>query len=342
MIQLCAFLHRREYLFVTATTFIPPRQCVSRDLSTSEQIATLYYMPLCFFLWILIIFQLSRLTFVRRLITNFSTISTIWVLMSFSYASITYPSFQLLSCYYFNGEFVLHSDSVTKCFGGDHWPYGLLALLVILGIVVPIPLVLFFMRSSPRLKPLVDVYLSYVKAEYRWWIAVSMGRRLVIAVLAAFISDSLIRQTVLATTVQVMLFLHFALRPYQSERSNLIEAAFLGNCCIFAMINVIPRSSDLNAVAYAVFVWPTVVVVLNSIYRKRIGLRRDAVHLGMTIAHCCLPRCSLRPNDTRVSTDRQLTAEQQFERADKVYDLRESLLAEVLTDLELKDNGTEI
>ena len=230
---------------------------------------------------------------------------------------------------------------MTKCFGRDHWSYGLLALLVILGIVVPIPLVLFFMRSSPRLKPLVDVYLSYFKAEYRWWIAVSMGRRLVIAVLAAFISDSLIRQTVLATTVQVMLFLHFALRPYQSERSNLIEAAFLGNCCIFAMINVIPQSSDLNAVAHAVFLWPTVVVVLSSIYRKRTRLRRDAVRLGVNIAHCCLPCCSLRPNKMDMSTDIELTAKQQCDRADKVYKLREHLLAEGLADLELKENVAE-
>ena len=331
-LQTCAFISRREYNFFSVTTLSPP-VCISTHLNAAEQLASLYHGPMCMIVLIFLIFQLSRLTVVRRAIVDYSVINTLWALISFSYASLTYPSFQLLSCYKFNGKYVLYSDPSMECFGKDHLPYGILAILVILLLVIPIPLILFFMRSSPRLKPLVDVYMSYVKSDYPWWIAVSMCRRLVIAGLAAYIPNPDIRQTVLASVVQISLFIHIVMLPYRTRNSNIIEAALLGNTCVFAMLNVNSPSDKWSMAAFIVFLWPSVTAAVRGLFKQRLRIKKDVLSWTSRLRLCC-HNCvhgSSDPPTTPVTPMAEISMNQ-LVRPD--YQMRDRLLADTLAEIE--------
>ena len=334
--QICAFISRREYTLVSITTLSPP-VCISKDLNTAEQLTSLFYGPMYLLVLIVIIFKLGQVALVRRFIVNHSVINTLWALISFSYASLTYPSFQLLSCYKFNGKYVLYSDPSMECFGKDHLPYGILAILVILLLVIPIPLILFFMRSSPRLKPLVDVYMSYVKSDYPWWIAVAMARRLAIAFLAAYIPTAEVRQMVLAVVVQVSLFVHVVLLPFNSHHNNIIEAALLGNVCIFAMLNVVAPAPKWSLAASLVFFWPTVIAIVRGLFRQRLRIKRDLLSAIFQLCNVC--HVYQHPEDKdkqRYSIERPpelLTDKDQTLRAGQVYELRDNVLADSLPEL---------
>ena len=144
-----------------------------------------------------------------------------------------------LSCRRFQGNQVYLYDASIKCFEGQHLMFSITGIFVIVFIGIPAPGVLFFMRSSPRIKPLVDVPLSHLRDDRRWWCALSVFRRMLITLFSVFIQDPISRQLIMAVTINFLMLLHFILQPYRNNTDNFVEAALLTFASIFAVVNMV-------------------------------------------------------------------------------------------------------
>ena len=252
--------------------------------------AATYSVTFIFALWVFVVFQLSRVLVVKRFIMNHSLVVGIWAVFIFSFSFLLLPSFSLLACHQFNGHSVLFHNAAITCFGSEHWPWGLLAICVVVFVIIPSPLVLLMNKSSPRLKPIVDVYLSYVKDDKHWFIAFSMARRIIVAVLSVYIVDSNARQITLAFVMQCYLVLHFVIQPYRERRDNIWEAVFLGFACFFALLNVLPlnhRDVELSLLR-TVYLTPVCAALASSIYRNRVKVLKLLEYLLTVILLPCL------------------------------------------------------
>ena len=282
---MCAFLIRRQTAMTTFTTFSLP--ICMRWLTAGMQVVLLYVTPFYTLVWVLLIFQLSRLGRFRRVFHTYSVIPTMWAAISFSFGSAIFPSFLLLSCHSFNGEYVFFSDARMICGGKSHLKYLISAVLVIFLVCFSAPIVLYSKRASPAIKPLFDVYLSYVKDNRRWWIFFSLCRRVVVAIISALIdTQSLVRQLLLAVLMVGFFLVHYFVQPYKKEASNNVESLFLANAAIFAIFNI-PAPTDVTddyiILLWIIFLAPTPVYFCYGVYKHRDKIRRH-------MANCKLPK----------------------------------------------------
>eukprot|EP00117_Sycon_ciliatum_P022299 scpid39588/ scgid1787/ len=280
--QMCAFIIRRQIPMTTFTTFSLP--ICMRWLTPSLQVCLLYLTTVAILLWITLIFQLSRLGSFRRTFHTSSLTPTLWAMLNFCFASSVFPSFLLLSCHSFNNNYVFFSDARVKCGSARHAPYIVTSVLVLGSICVALPVVLYVKRSTPRVKPLFDVYLGYVKENRTWWIFYNMLRRVVVAVLSAMIdNESLVRQILLAAIVLVMIIIQYFTKPYKKDTDNAIEFLCLSNAALFAVVNL-PSPSDVNdnytILLWVVFGMPTPILVGYAVYLNREKLKETLPSTG--------------------------------------------------------------
>lgn len=134
-----------------------------------------------------------------------SVIHVFWLIILVSSSNVAYLSLTLLRCVPLPGSpkgSVLFMDGTVQCFSGDHIPYFVLAIIVLLVVVIPPPVLLIWrpLHRFPKLVGFVDEASSMYKDNRRWWAAVNMLRRLVLALLHAVVTSGLARRTLFAMT----------------------------------------------------------------------------------------------------------------------------------------------
>ena len=346
--QFVLFLIRRESGFWTLSGF-GPVLCLSETANIMEITAALYSISFSFVLWLFIVYQLSRFLFVKQLILHHSLIVGLWAAVIYVYSYLLLPSFTLLACHHFNGGDVLFVNAAITCFGSEHWPWGTLALCVLIFVAIPIPVILLTKKSSPRIKPLVDVYLSYVKDDRDWFIAFNMARRIVLCMTSVFIASSTTRQVALAFVMQLYLFGHFIIQPYRTKVDNIWEAIFLGFASFFAIISILPVAADprLEMLLRAVYFTPVVMAYVYGMYHKwrEILTLLEYFLTGLLFPFVVLYHCWKgtpirkisflpRPEDAIDLNSPLLvqSPEDSVERAKSVYHLRDDLLVDMFSD----------
>ncbi|XP_065178311.1 uncharacterized protein LOC135808985 [Sycon ciliatum] len=346
--QFIIFLIRRDMVFPTLLNF-GYISCISTTPNVLQITAMLYVVPAMFFFWIFLTFQLSRFVAVRRFVMDTSLIVGLWTVLTFSYCYLLYPSFNILACHYFDDDYVLFSNAAIECYSSEHWPFALLAFMTIFFIVIPIPLVLIFMRSSPRIKPFMDIYLSFVKDNRSWYIAYGIGRRILVGLLSAFIVDTQARQLSLAFIVQVFLLLHFVIVPFRRTRDNVWEAMFLSFACLFAFFGLLPINEHptLAILLRIIYFVPSISAFIYGIITKRrkvltlIELLLTFLLAPFLIAYFCLRKKPLQRIRFMADMDRtgrsepllqNQSPEDAVKRAQDVYHLRDDLLVDVFND----------
>ena len=273
-VQVTLFLTRRTsspLIFNIQTLSLSSASlCLSENLRPEQQLALQYVPPTSFFAVLAVVSLLGRLFIAIRVwIARQAAVPALWALLTFSYAFLCYPTFFFLFCYKFNGEYIFYLDASMTCFGNRHLPYALLALAVLFGIIIPLPAILLFAREWPRVKPLVDVFLSFLRPKRSWWMAFDVIRRLLLIILATYIESAITRAVVLAGVIQLLLFLHFIVQPYKQTEDNIFEALLLGNSCLYATLNVVPDKHMSELALIIVFSWPTIAAVLFGGFKDR-------------------------------------------------------------------------
>lgn len=221
---------RTDYEYFQFLAFFNPdftfNMCITPDLDGLSRLAFQYITP--FYILILLFFVLL-LTCVKgcsKYLGRHSFLQALWLLLLISYINIAITSYELLHCRVIgpvtNGtrDFVLVHDASIMCYKGVHLPWAIIALFLLIFFVIPFPIVLVILMYIPKFKPIVDVYCSPYKDRMRWWVLLSILRRLILVVVGVFIQDYVSRHFGLLITVCFILLIFMVTWPYQSSVDN--------------------------------------------------------------------------------------------------------------------------
>ena len=152
----------------------------------------------------------------------FRAFCTIFVLC---YTDITRISLRILHPAEVGSKIVVYANGSIDFFSGKHIAYGLLAIMYILIVVVPFPLVLLFRPSLTRRlfpvlnlnrwKPIFDALQNCFKDRFRWCAAFYFLCRLFLLAISTFVPASAIKRALLESACVVILLTFAFLRPYK-------------------------------------------------------------------------------------------------------------------------------
>ena len=229
------------------------RLCFVEGLSGIDQQFIHYFHAIFIFCLIGVIVMAARYSFKIAKVVSHCIIRVICILILLSYTSLASTSLQLLRPLYFddvNGAYVYSSPSI-KYFTGRHIPYGIIALLCGLFIVIGLPLLLLlepFLKSKVnfiRIKPLLDQYQECYKDQYHWFAAYYLVCRQVIIAIV-YVSNFNNGLYYLQTACIIIVMIHAWIKPYKSETLNIIDGEILLIVVFVANINSFTFSRSLT------------------------------------------------------------------------------------------------
>ncbi len=197
------------------------------------------------------------------------------VLMTLSYAAVTNSCLALLHCVEIDTHWVLFQYPATACDTLSSSPYNiwfvigvLLLLLVVIGF--PITFLTVALRSKSKLQ--ADSAFSPIIAPYKplmfFWEAVDLLRRTLFLILANFVVDPSLRQSLLVLFIASVLCSTIAARPYVIEKENYFELFLL--CDAFVLALFVPHDTT----DYSQLVLTTVLLSLSLLAFLALALDR--------------------------------------------------------------------
>ena len=200
--------------------------CITPDLDGLSRLAFQYVTPFYILILLLLVLLLTCIKSCAKYFGRHSFLQALWLLLLISYINIAITSYELLHCRVIgpveNGtqDYVLVHDASIMCFEGAHLPWAVISFFLVIVFVTPFPFLLIFLTYFPKFKPIVDVYCSPYKDQRRWWVLLSILRRLVLVVVGVFIQDYVSRHFGLLITVSFILLVFILTWPYQNPVDN--------------------------------------------------------------------------------------------------------------------------
>lgn len=201
--------------------------CFAAGLDDADKLAIMYALPTYVLVLVILLARAvgkhPNWWFSKRVrAAPFRAFCTIFVLC---YTDITRISLRILHPAKLGSKIVVYANGNIDFFSGKHIAYGILAILYILIVVLPFPLVLMFRPSLTRRlfpvlnlnrwKPIFDALQNCFKDKFRWCAAFYFLCRFVLLVITTFMPASAIKRALLES-VCVLILLTFAfLRPYK-------------------------------------------------------------------------------------------------------------------------------
>ena len=201
--------------------------CFAADLDDADKLAIMYALPT--FVLVLVI-VLARAVgnhpnwwFSKRVrAAPFQAFCTIFVLC---YTDITRISLRILHPAKVGSNIVMYANGNIGYFSGKHIGYGLLAILYILIVVLPFPLILLFRNSLTRRllpvvnlnrwKPIFDALQSCFKDRFRWCAAFYFLCRFCLLGITTFMPSGAVKRAMLESACVLILLTFAFLRPYK-------------------------------------------------------------------------------------------------------------------------------
>ena len=151
-----------QQAFFTVVTLGLGRVCIKESLSPSHGQLLLILQPVVFFVLIFIVWLIARFQRCAKLMELLqkrrSLIHVLWLVIVYSYLSLTFTALAFLTCVPVANRWVLSMDGSVQCFHGGHIPYGVISLLFFVFILAPPPFLcgLRCVQFLPRFKELMD------------------------------------------------------------------------------------------------------------------------------------------------------------------------------------------
>lgn len=201
--------------------------CFAAGLDDADKLAIMYALPTYVLVLVILLAKAvgkhPNWWFSKRVkAAPFRAFCTIFVLC---YTDITRISLRILHPAEVGSKIVVYANGNIDFFSGKHIAYGLLAILYILIVVVPFPLVLLFRPSLTRglfpvlnlnrWKPIFDALQNCFKDRFRWCAAFYFLCRFVLLAISTFVPASAIKRAVLESACVVILLTFAFLRPYK-------------------------------------------------------------------------------------------------------------------------------
>ena len=233
--------------------------CFVQGLSGIDQQFIHYFHAMSVFLLIGGIVITTRFSFEIASIVSRCILRVICLLILLSYTSLASTSLQLLRPLHFDdvdGVYVYSSPSI-KYFTGRHIPYGIIALLCELFIVIGLPLLLllepFLQRKFNfiKIKPLLDQFQECYKDQYRCFAAYYFICRQIIIALV-YISNFNNAQYFLQTICIITVLIHIWTQPYRNEKLNTLDGVILLIMVLVVNLNLFAFSRSSTVIIVVV------------------------------------------------------------------------------------------
>ena len=229
-----------------------------------------------------------------------SIIDAFGTFLLLSYTKILLVSFSLLTpanVFISNGrsvEKILKFNPSVHFFQGDHLPYAILALIILLTIrmIPPLLLLLYpshtfqrllslFKLQSHGLQTFVDAFQGCYKngadggQERRYFAGIYFVFRIIVFLIFTVVGSIQKRYTILQVTFTVFIVVFVILRPYKKDRYNILDVAFLlvlaitSTTAVYLYIHLFMYKYFLNGLryfAYALLHIPTLYMTGYIIY----------------------------------------------------------------------------
>ncbi len=165
-----------------------------------------------------------------------SPIHAICMLILFSFSSLSYTNFAILSGIEINGTLYALAAPEVRYFGSGHFPYAIFALSVEIFIILP---VCFLLLLAPclsirvnfvrlRLKPILDEFQACYKPNCRWFAGYYFLARELIYLTNAIPHQGLPQSNTLMQSVLITVFMiHAAFQPYRKKWLNILDTILL-------------------------------------------------------------------------------------------------------------------
>ena len=163
--------------------------CIVKGLDNLHAITFLYIIPLLAFLVFLLAYCLSAGCHLKFKFRKRSMLRPFWLILLFVYANLVDTSFLLLFCPKVGDKHVFFFDGTVECFSGNHLPSGIFAVLVLVFMVLPPPIiiVLFTLGIWKVNTQYTSTLTDSLRLECRWWWSVDFIRRVVVAAIYALV-----------------------------------------------------------------------------------------------------------------------------------------------------------
>ena len=244
--------------------------CFTSDFDAFDRIFFKFATPFYILLLLIIIIMLSSVKPFSRYFGRHSYLQAIWLIILISYVDIAEATLELLHCRKVGIEDdyqVFYADSNIPCYSGKHLPAAIFATLFSIFVIFPFPIYVILMKFWHKFKPITDVYCNVYKDNRRWWVGISLCRRLAVVVLAVFIPDFIYRHLAITILAGFLVIIDGVMWPYPKDVDNLV---YVGCTSIFFLL--------------CVFTYP----VLNRTIDPRFGISWSLISITMSITLCRL------------------------------------------------------
>ena len=178
--------------------------CIIKEMNNLYAVAFGYLMPFVILLVFLVCYILStKFYLVRFKLRKNSSLQSFWLMMLFAYNNLAVTSFMLLYCPRVGEKNVFFYDGNVECFKGEHLGMSILAIVVLCGLVIPLPIVVLLLtKGYGRVDPqYVNTLINGLRPNCRWWWSVDMCRRMLLMATYSFISNWNTKQVSLVSLV---------------------------------------------------------------------------------------------------------------------------------------------
>ncbi len=249
--------------------------CITSQLSAFSRLLLQYVTPVYILLLLGVILVLTKYTRFSQFFGKHSFLQGLWLLFLLSYFNIGTTSFELLNCRSVSSaddtisQYLLSHDASVKCFAGSHLPAGILAVIIVVTFVLPFPVYVYLAMFHSRLKPLTDIYCASYKDNRRWWVIISIARRLLLILVGVFIQDYTLRHFGLFLSLGVLQVFYVATWPYKKSMDNyfgffigfvLLFVGMITQPALYLLVDV-QRAIGMTVVVHTVFIGLVLVVI---------------------------------------------------------------------------------
>ena len=271
--------------------------CFVRNMSGIDQQFIHYVHPLAVLLILIMISVVARRSPRVSIFVSRGVIQFICFLLLLSYTSVATTSLLLMQPLTFvdiDKRYTYLSPDI-EYFHERHFPYAIVAIILIILIVVGFPLLLLgepFLNSKISIdkiikKPLLDQFQGCYKGKYcRSFAGYYMICRLVIISLVIMNnSDDFTTQYLLISSCALMQLIHVLVRPYASTIHNILDGIILQLIVIISVLRVVEFFDDYDetlvvVVAYLLVICPIVLFITIKLWTTCHQYKHNTIRNG--------------------------------------------------------------
>jgi len=268
--------------------------CLLKNMSGIDQQFIHYTHPIAITIIVAIICQSARMSHRFSSFISRGIIHVICLLLLLSYTSVATTSLLLLRSLTFDNvdKVYTYLSPDIEYFRGRHLPFGIVAILCTLVIVIGLPLLLLlepFLNHKinfAKFKPLLDQFQGCYKDKYRSFAAYYMICRLVIITIIIISSTSNnTTHILLLLTTMLLALIQLIVKPYKCCNLNIIDGVVLQ---IMSFASVISLLNNFHiGVLLAVII---LLVIIPLLVFGAVKMITDSERIKKIITIYCKPK----------------------------------------------------